>query len=171
MKTQHFAYLCLHIFHRKCWRKTQDHVVCVCFHDLKCQGALEGSINLTVFPQINYSGMVPRLPTLLPPSSLPADDLTPQFTEKNGSSQKGSSTHHHHHHKAPTCPWVLEALPIHLCSPPRPHSPTQGCPSSNCLFSLLPQLFSVCRRQAPWLGCGSFPKKGGTSGAPFALSE
>lgn len=148
---QHFACLYLHIFHWKCWRKTQDHVVCFCFHDLKCQGALEGSINLTAFPHINYPWTVLRLPTLLPLP--PADDPAPHFTEKMEAIRRGHplatiTRLQPAHGSQRQCPDSY--MITHLCSQRHPHSPTQRCPSSNCLLSLLPQLFSVCRRWASW---------------------
>lgn len=172
---QHFAYLYLHIFHWKCWRKTQDHVVCFCFHDLKCQGTLEGSINLTVFPQTNYSWIVPRLSTLPLPRCQQMVLLLNSLRKRKQSEGVIPSPPS----QGSNLPMGPEALPhsymrIHLCSLPRPHSQLKDVlpaivSSLSCLNSSQAAEGGLLgpSGQAPWLGCGSLPKVG----APFALSE
>lgn len=175
---QHFAYLYLHIFHWKCWRKTQDYVVCICFHDLKCPGALEGSINLTVFPQTTITHELS--PGFQHFSPLPRCQrmilLLNSLRERKRSEgviysppSRGSNLPTGPRGFALTLIWQSICALRHVLTPQLKDVLLAIVSSLTCLnFSQSAEGGLLASSgHAPWLGCGSLPKKGGTSGPPL----
>lgn len=144
-------------------------------------GGLRGIHKSDCISQTNYSWTVLRLPTLLPTSSCQQMNLLLISLRKWKQSEgvihsppsQGSNLPTGPRGSALTLIWQSICALNHILTPQLKDVLLAIVSSLSCLnFSQSAEGWRLGPSgQAPWLGCGSLPKKGGASGAPFALSD